>query len=97
MLTIEQARQLVAGVLETEGVDIEGGLALVEDATIAKPYGWVFFYNSRRYLATMNHMDMLIGHGPIVVLAASGEVIELGGGAGGSESKINRFEQERGL
>jgi hypothetical protein len=55
--------------LATAWVDIvcEGKARIVREATIAKPYGWVFFYQSREFLDNGAQSAMLVGNAPIVV------------------------------
>lgn len=40
---------------------------IVDDATIARPYGWIFFYQSKRFLETGEFGDQIAGNGPILV------------------------------
>ena len=40
---------------------------IVDTATIEKPFGWVFFYNSERFLATGDVIYALAGNGPVFV------------------------------
>jgi hypothetical protein len=42
-------------------------LVILSDATIEKPYGWVFFYQSRAFLETGDFTFQLVGNGPVVV------------------------------
>lgn len=42
-------------------------VALQPDATIEKPYGWVFFHNSREWLATNDPQWALVGSAPIII------------------------------
>lgn len=53
----------------TAWVDIvcEGEARIVREATIAKPYGWIFFYQSKDFLDTGNPSAQLVGNAPIVV------------------------------
>ena len=66
MLTITEAKPLalqhIARLIE------EGDEAVINDAlTLAKPYGWVFFYNSREFYESGNPLDGFGGNGPAVV------------------------------
>jgi hypothetical protein len=45
---------------------------ILEDKTIERPFGWVFFYNSRQYLQTSDPSHQLLGNGPLVVNRADG-------------------------
>ena len=50
-------------------VDIvcEGKARIVREATIAKPYGWVFFYQSKEFLDEGIWSAQLAGNAPILV------------------------------
>lgn len=50
VFTERDARQKINDFLGDRGRHIEGGLVLIDERTLTKPYGCVFFYNSRRYL-----------------------------------------------
>jgi hypothetical protein len=58
-----------AAALATAWVDImnEGSACIIREATIAKPYGWIFFYQSKEYLETGNFLEQLVGNAPIIV------------------------------
>jgi hypothetical protein len=58
-----------AAALATAWVDIvsEGKARIVREATIAKPYGWVFFYQSRDFMDNGNEPALLVGNAPIIV------------------------------
>ena len=58
------------------GVAPELQLEILEQATIEKPYGWVFFYQSKKYLKTGSISDALFGNGPVLVLG-SGKIVQL--------------------
>ena len=92
----EEAKAAVLERLQRRGIGGSEELAINDSSTIEKSYGWVFFYNSRRYLETGDHMDMLYGAGPVVVIAATGEIIEFGS-ARPSEEFIKELEEERHL
>jgi hypothetical protein len=42
-------------------------LVLLEDKTLTRPVGWVFFYQSRRYVESGDVRDALAGNAPIIV------------------------------
>jgi hypothetical protein len=74
---------------------VEGDtLVVVDEATIGKDYGWIFFYNSRRYLETNNLSYALAGNGPIVVERKDGALTQLGTALPLEES-INNYEATR--
>jgi len=49
-------------------------LLIVQDRTIKKPYGWVFFYNSKKFLETRDNRDRIAGNAPIIVDRINGEI-----------------------
>ncbi len=59
--------------------------AVIDEATKEEDFGWVFFYNSKRYLETKKILFALAGNGPVFVGKDSGEVTMLGS-AGGVET-----------
>jgi hypothetical protein len=52
--------------------------AIVESHTIEKPYGWIFFYQSKKFLETGLNQDKLAGNGPIIVNKYDGTLEFLG-------------------
>jgi hypothetical protein len=57
-----------AAALATAWVDIlcEGQARIVRESTIAKPYGWIFFYQSKEFLDG-SASGPLAGNAPIIV------------------------------
>lgn len=76
--------------------DPEDSLVLLHDETIEKSWGWVFFYQSKRYVDTGNPSAILAGNGPVVILRESGSIHHLGT-AFSPEDEIAEFEREQGL
>ena len=89
----EEARAAVMECLQRREIGGPENLIIIDSSTIEKPYGWIFSYNSRRYLETGDIRYMVLGGGPIVVIAATGEIIELGS----HPSSIKRMEERRHL
>ncbi|MBR0728562.1 hypothetical protein JQ636_02980 [Bradyrhizobium japonicum] len=58
-----------AAELATAWVDIvsEGQARIVRECTVAKPYGWIFFYQSKEFLDGGNASASLAGNAPIIV------------------------------
>jgi hypothetical protein len=50
----------------------------VEQATIEKPYGWYFYGQSKKYIATGNMDDMLFGCGGFLVERENGRILDFG-------------------
>jgi hypothetical protein len=71
MLNYRQAEQLARA-----WVDICGGgqWDLMREYTLSKPYGWVFFYQSRQYVQTRDDAHRLCGNAPIIIDRYDGEI-----------------------
>ena len=77
MLTLAEARQRAIGFHATQVAGGPNELKVIDDLTISTDYGWVFFYNSARYLETGDVRFALARNGPLVVMKATGEVLPL--------------------
>ncbi|HEY6033427.1 MAG TPA: YrhB domain-containing protein, partial [Kofleriaceae bacterium] len=69
---------------------------IIEERTLTKSYGWVFFYNSKLFLETRDIRHGIAGNGPLVVLASTGELVMLGT-ARPAVDEIVAFEHSRNL
>ena len=67
MISFEKAKQIA---LDKIGPDC----ALIDDATLEKPYGWYFHYQSKAYLRSGDDMDVLVGNGGFIVEREGGYV-----------------------
>ncbi len=88
MLTFAQALELAQTWVRVVTGD---GCVIVTEHTLKRPYGWVFFYDSRAYLASSKTSDMVAGNAPILVDRIDGE-IRVTGTAEPSESYLTRYE-----
>jgi hypothetical protein len=63
-MTRTEARRLAANYLEA--VERESGLELVilDEATIERAFGWVFFYDSKRHQERSEFSDAIAGNAP---------------------------------
>ena len=78
MTTRTAARALVDAFITNDDLP-EGDVAIVlDDETIEKPWGWVFFYNSRRFVETGDVLSCLGGNAPLIVERTSGRLLETG-------------------
>lgn len=80
MLNKAQARQLVEKTINKHDPANPHcpRLVILDDLTIEKEWGWVFFYNSELYLKTGDVLDALAGNAPYIVNKSSGELIVTG-------------------
>lgn len=53
-------------------------LVVLEEETIEKEYGWIFFYTSRRFNETGDPNYLVAGNAPIVVNRRTGKLTWLG-------------------
>ena len=53
-------------------------LVVVDEYTIEREWGWVFFYNTREYLKSGNLDEGLVGNAPYMVNKNTCEIIETG-------------------
>lgn len=54
------------------------GLTILDGETIEDDFGWLFFWQSRRYLETGNFSDILAGNAPLLVSRKDGTLHETG-------------------
>ena len=52
-------------------------VVLQEEHTEEHPFGWVFFFNSRRYVETRNLSYALAGNGPLIVDRRDGSIHQM--------------------
>jgi hypothetical protein len=86
-MSFEKARALAE-----KWVDLysEGEAEVVREATIAKPYGWVFFWQSSTALKNPDDFSSrLVGNAPFIVFRDSLELKVLG-----TAYPVNHFLQE---
>jgi Immunity protein 35 len=70
-MNYEKAKTLAQIWIElNNSVDCE----IIDDETISKPYGWVFFYQSKSYLETLDFSEQLLGNAPILIDRFDGEL-----------------------
>ena len=68
-------------------------IVVMEEHTIEKEWGWVFFYQSSDYLKTGELCDQLAGNAPYIVNKATGELVETGTTLP-TEDYIREYEQQ---
>lgn len=95
MMTIDDAKRTAMAKLCAVSKRAEDELAFLEHLSVRKPYGWVLFYNTRRYVETGDPLSALGGNGPVVVLE-DGEVHLLGSARTPADT-IAEFEAQRAL
>ena len=73
-----QAVDLVKKHLVDTRASVDCELVVLEDATLEYDFGWVFFYESNRYLATRRMSERLARNAPLVVTKSDGMLHETG-------------------
>lgn len=88
MLTFAQALELA----ETWVRVVTGDeCAIAKEHTLKRPYGWVFFYDDRAFLASGKTSNMVAGNAPVLVDRIEGEV-RVTGTAQPLETYLARYE-----
>lgn len=72
MITREQSFEIAAKAIAELRASVE--LVVLEEKTLEREFGWVFFYTAKRYLETGDRRHLLPGNGPLVVEKETGAV-----------------------
>ncbi len=80
MITKEQARQLVVFQVceRPDWLPPEDEIVVVDDATMEKSWGWVFFYTSKKWQETRETKYALAGNAPLIVERDGGKIVSTG-------------------
>ena len=78
MITYAEAEKLVQAQLDERTEITQCPMAILHEHTIAKPYGWVFFYQSRAFVEGKNKNDRLSGNHPFLVDRLDASIVPLG-------------------
>ncbi|WP_293267921.1 YrhB domain-containing protein [Neptunomonas sp.] len=89
-MNIDEAKSLV---LKELSKDESLNLMILEDETIEKSWGWVFFYQTKEYVETGDFRFMLGGNAPYIVNRNTGQITETGT-AYEIEHYIAEYEQD---
>jgi hypothetical protein len=74
IITKGEARQIGDGCVKKLEASIGLQLVLLDQQTLERDFGWVFFYDSRLRLETGEFRHNLAGNAPIVVTKADGKL-----------------------
>lgn len=80
MITKEQARQLVAASVcgRPDWLPEDDEIIILDEHTIERPWGWVFFHTSRKWHETGDISYALAGNSPLLVERLTGRLIGTG-------------------
>jgi hypothetical protein len=74
--TISEAKNLAEDHLaKTPGISPEA-VVIVDGSTVETDFGWIFVWNSKRFLDSGDFRDALLGNVPLIVDRANGSVHE---------------------
>lgn len=95
MIDKDTARRLAAENLQ-EGRQTADGITpvILDDKTIERDFGWVFFYESREYLDTGQFGFRMLGNAPIIIDRRDGS-LHVTGTAQPVEHYIAAYERRR--
>lgn len=94
MISKEQAKKSVEAELQRRCQIPDDTYVIVEDLTIEKPFAWIFFYNSKKYLKSGDINDGISGNGPVFVNKHNGEIKFCGSQK--FEKLLSEYEQKWG-
>jgi hypothetical protein len=99
MIDRRTAKELVEQYINENFHGKNDRLVVLEDYTIERPYGWVFFYSSEMWLKTKDPNYLLLGNFPILVECESGRLVQLAPThvAGEIEEQLREYEMKNGL
>jgi hypothetical protein len=69
-------------------------LAINDSKTIEKPYGWIFFYNSKKFIESGDNRYRLAGNGPLVVDKVTHVITGLASNSS-IQDAISEYEKKR--
>lgn len=90
--SLEEARDAILSYFMDSGFN--ENIVIVDSLTVEKPYGWIFFYNTKEYLETGDFLYALLGNGPLVIERKTGKIVALPS-ASSPEESIQQYEDRR--
>ena len=78
MIDINVAKLLALKAANEYYESADDEMIILEQETIEKPYGWVFFFGSRKFAETGDLAFTVGGNSPVVVLKGDGSLHYLG-------------------
>ena len=74
MMTKQQAREAVAAKLQDRWNRPDDTFVVIDTLILELPFGWIFFYNSKKFVETKRLSLAVSGNGPVFVNKHSGVV-----------------------
>lgn len=94
MIVESDAKYIASQYLEKLESEVGEPLEIVDKETIERSFGWIFFYNSKKYLESGELSYMLAGNAPFIIDRNNGELYETGT-AKPIEEYISEYEEQR--
>ncbi|TVZ40861.1 immunity protein 35 of polymorphic toxin system [Alteromonadaceae bacterium 2753L.S.0a.02] len=91
MITKEKAKEIVERHINSMTQPEEDRYIVVDESTISKDWGWVFFYTSEKWHTTRELRYAVVGNAPLIVEKDSGNLF-VTGTAMPIENYIQRYE-----
>ena len=66
-ITRETAAEIARSTLQSLDTASDHMMVLLDDRTIERPFGWVFFYVPKRFAETRDPMYLVPGNAPLIV------------------------------
>ena len=77
-ITYDEALATITKRIDELSQEVEEPLVIVDENLIEKPFGWVFFYNSKKFIDSGEAKYMLMGNAPFIFNRFTGEVVVTG-------------------
>lgn len=74
----DQALKIALGHVKNKEIEAGCELMLIEEHTMERAFGWVFFYDSKAHIETGDFRYAIAGNAPIVVTRSDGAIHETG-------------------
>lgn len=79
MINVLEAKKIAGDYLRCRlGPKYGDNVVILENETVEKPYGWIFFYQHRNWIETRRVRDGFIGNGPILVDKRASKFVKFG-------------------
>lgn len=79
-MNIEQAKAKVAEELEKISECCPHGtdFVIIDESTLEKPWGWVFFYQNKQFIDDGNIAQQIAGNAPFIINKFTGKLTKTG-------------------
>jgi hypothetical protein len=78
MIDRDNAKRIAYEFIRGDGTNPDlAHVVIIEKSIREEPFGWVFFWNDKRFVDTGNRRYALCGNQPVVVLRTNGEALYL--------------------